>query len=78
MVLELSYGMQAAKWLTIRPDIQYIFHQGTFKYKHTRVCRICRFPITPQKVALIATTGDVTGVAGVHNALAIDFLHQQL
>lgn len=33
--IELSYGWQAARWLTIRPDVQYIVDPGAFGYRDT-------------------------------------------
>lgn len=33
--IELSYGLQATRWLNIRPDVQYIVHPGAFSYRRT-------------------------------------------
>lgn len=33
--IELSYGWQAARWLTVRPDVQYIVDAGAFSYRDT-------------------------------------------
>ena len=33
--IELSYGWQATRWLTVRPDVQYIIDPGAFGYRDT-------------------------------------------
>ncbi|MBI1685008.1 carbohydrate porin [Caulobacter hibisci] len=33
--IELSYGWQATRWLTVRPDVQYILDPGAFGYRST-------------------------------------------
>ncbi|MEE4453286.1 carbohydrate porin [Novosphingobium resinovorum] len=33
--IELSYGVQVARWLNIRPDVQYIIDPGAFSQRHT-------------------------------------------
>jgi porin len=33
--IELSYGWQANRWLTVRPDVQYIMEPGAFGYRDT-------------------------------------------
>lgn len=33
--IELSYGWQANRWLTVRPDVQYIIEPGAFGYRDT-------------------------------------------
>lgn len=34
-VFELSYGWRALRWLTVRPDVQYVVDPGAFSYRHT-------------------------------------------
>lgn len=34
--IELSYGIQLRRWLSIRPDVQYILDPGTFAFRRTR------------------------------------------
>ncbi|WP_132386178.1 carbohydrate porin [Novosphingobium sp. PhB165] len=33
--IELSYGIQATRWLSIRPDVQYIVEPGAFSFRST-------------------------------------------
>jgi porin len=33
--IELSYGIQLRRWLSIRPDLQYILDPGAFSYRRT-------------------------------------------
>ncbi|MDG2527627.1 carbohydrate porin [Caulobacter endophyticus] len=33
--IELSYGWQATRWLTVRPDVQYVIEPGAFGYRDT-------------------------------------------
>ncbi|AXB79738.1 carbohydrate porin [Novosphingobium sp. P6W] len=34
--IEMSYGFQARRWLSIRPDVQYIIEPGSFAFRSTR------------------------------------------
>ncbi|WP_256869390.1 carbohydrate porin [Sphingobium lactosutens] len=34
--IELNYGLQARRWLNIRPDIQYIIEPGAFGFRSTK------------------------------------------
>jgi len=33
--IEMSYGIQLRRWLSIRPDVQYILDPGAFSYRRT-------------------------------------------
>jgi porin len=34
--VELNYGIQVKRWLSIRPDVQYIIDPGAFSFRNTR------------------------------------------